>query len=101
VAGAVRGIVFSVYESVDREVRCGHMSSWVGTAVHAHRVWPRTLPSHLCRRPILAGRCRLHSGRTSRPHDLEQTQRRPNVCRRKRNVVLGFSQALLVVYVGG
>lgn len=29
------GIVFSIHESVDREVRRGHMSSWVGTAVHA------------------------------------------------------------------
>jgi pimeloyl-ACP methyl ester carboxylesterase len=29
------GIVFSIRESVDREVRRGHMSSWVGTAVHA------------------------------------------------------------------
>jgi pimeloyl-ACP methyl ester carboxylesterase len=29
------GIVFSVHESVDREVRRGHMPSWVGTAVHA------------------------------------------------------------------
>lgn len=27
------GIVFSIHESVDREVRRGHMSSWVGTAV--------------------------------------------------------------------
>jgi hypothetical protein len=29
------GTVFSIHESVDREVRRGHMSSWVGTAVHA------------------------------------------------------------------
>jgi pimeloyl-ACP methyl ester carboxylesterase len=29
------GIVFSIQQSVDREVRRGHMSSWVGTAVHA------------------------------------------------------------------
>ncbi len=29
------GIVFSIHDSVDREVRRGHMSSWVGTAVHA------------------------------------------------------------------
>ena len=29
------GIMFSIHESVDREVRRGHMSSWVGTAVHA------------------------------------------------------------------
>jgi pimeloyl-ACP methyl ester carboxylesterase len=29
------GIVFSIRESVDREVRRGHMSSWVGTVVHA------------------------------------------------------------------
>jgi hypothetical protein len=29
------GIVFSIHESVDREVRRGHMSSRVGTAVHA------------------------------------------------------------------
>jgi hypothetical protein len=28
-------IVFSIHESVDRQVRRGHMSSWVGTAVHA------------------------------------------------------------------
>jgi pimeloyl-ACP methyl ester carboxylesterase len=27
--------VFSIHESVDREVGRGHMSSWVGTAVHA------------------------------------------------------------------
>jgi pimeloyl-ACP methyl ester carboxylesterase len=29
------GIMFSIQESVDREVRRGHMSSWVATAVHA------------------------------------------------------------------
>jgi pimeloyl-ACP methyl ester carboxylesterase len=29
------GIVFSIHESVDREVRRGHMSRWVGAAVHA------------------------------------------------------------------
>jgi pimeloyl-ACP methyl ester carboxylesterase len=28
-------IVFSIHESVDREVRRGQMSSWLGTAVHA------------------------------------------------------------------
>jgi hypothetical protein len=28
-------IVFSVHENVDREVRRGHMPSWVGTTVHA------------------------------------------------------------------
>jgi pimeloyl-ACP methyl ester carboxylesterase len=28
-------IVFSIHEGVDREVRRGHMSRWVGTAVHA------------------------------------------------------------------
>jgi hypothetical protein len=32
--------VFSIHESVEGEVRRGHMSSWVGTAVHA-------FPSHL------------------------------------------------------
>jgi pimeloyl-ACP methyl ester carboxylesterase len=30
-----QGIVFSIHESVDREVRRGHMSRWVGAAVHA------------------------------------------------------------------
>jgi pimeloyl-ACP methyl ester carboxylesterase len=29
------GIVFSIHQSVDREVRRGHMSSWIGAAVHA------------------------------------------------------------------
>jgi hypothetical protein len=29
------GIMFSIHESVDREVRRGHTSGWVGTAVHA------------------------------------------------------------------
>src|SRR5215217_9196004 len=29
------GIVFSIHESVDREVRRGHMSRWVGAAVQA------------------------------------------------------------------
>jgi hypothetical protein len=29
------GIVFSIHESVDREVRRGHRSRWVSTAVHA------------------------------------------------------------------
>lgn len=29
------GIMFSIHESVDREVGRGHMSSWVGAAVHA------------------------------------------------------------------
>ena len=28
-------VVYSIHESVDREVGRGHMSSWVGTAVHA------------------------------------------------------------------
>jgi pimeloyl-ACP methyl ester carboxylesterase len=28
-------VIFSIHASVDREVRRGHMSSWVGTAVHA------------------------------------------------------------------
>jgi hypothetical protein len=46
-------------KSVDREVHRGHMSSWVGIAVHAHRVWSRTLrrtlPSRLCRRPSWPG----------------------------------------------
>jgi hypothetical protein len=30
-----KGIVFSIHESVDREVRRRHMSRWVGAAVHA------------------------------------------------------------------
>jgi hypothetical protein len=46
-------------KSVDREVHRGHMSSWVGIAVHAHQVWSRTLrrtlPSRLCRRPSWPG----------------------------------------------
>jgi hypothetical protein len=29
------GIVFSIHESVDREVGRGHMSSWVGAAAQA------------------------------------------------------------------
>lgn len=28
-------VVYSIHESVDREVGRGHMSNWVGTAVHA------------------------------------------------------------------
>jgi hypothetical protein len=28
-------VVYSIHQSVDREVGRGHMSSWVGTAVHA------------------------------------------------------------------
>jgi hypothetical protein len=30
-----QAIMFSIHQSVDREVRRGHMSRWVGTAVHA------------------------------------------------------------------
>jgi hypothetical protein len=30
-----QAIMFSIHQSADREVRRGHMSRWVGTAVHA------------------------------------------------------------------